>query len=707
MELSKNISTYSKRFRSLLPRGTTLDPTKWELASYTTLLILALIFRFWDLDVRAYHHDESLHVYYSYIYANGGSFQHNPLMHGPLQFEATAFMFKLFGDTDYVGRVIPALIGVVVVLTPLMFRNYIGRIGAVATSVLLTISPTMLYYSRFARNDIYIVLWDILLVYAAFQFLRNKQNRYLYMAAAVIALGVATKEVFFMHLFIVASFLFIISIPDLLGWVRRRITRSQVAQRTAMLALVITLTIPAISVFVQGSLGVTLVNEDWAAGIIGAPINAKPGYTNNVLDWLSSSSGIRTPAIDQLNAPVGVQPHGSLEVGPLVLEAVDVAVIITLIFIILSVTLGLWWGGKPWAIAAGIFWIIYLALFTTFFSNMQGVASGLWQSLGYWLAQHDVRRGNQPWYYYILMLSTYEYLPLISAFSFTVWYFVRGAALKFSQQQFLLFLVYWSCLNFLFLSYSGEKMPWLTVHLALPLIFLTGFGFQQITQRLIPRANENMDDTNPTSTNSLPRQGQSGLGNMLLAKPGHFVLIGLVIVLFVLTIRTSFTASYKNIDVPREMLIYTQTSPTIPQLRDRLAMMEDPAYPGNTPILVDISDAFGWPWYWYLRRYTNVRYVDLSSTTADADGRVLFVRMGNEDKVQGIDETYQPSERYAFRQWFQEIYKKSGGPLNGQDFIDGVSDPSTLKTLWKYWLYKTPPREVGSIDGVAYFPKLK
>ena len=155
------------------------------------------------------------------------------------------------------------------------------------------------------------------------------------------------------------------------------------------------------------------------------------------------------------------------------------------------------------------------------------------------------------------------------------------------------------------------------------------------------------------------------------------------------------------------MLIYTQTSPTIPQLRDRLAMMEDPSYPGNTPILVDISDAFGWPWYWYLRRYTNVRYVDLSSTTADADGRVLFVRMGNEDKVQGIDETYQPRERYAFRQWFQEIYKKSGGPLNGQDFIDGVSDPSTLKTLWKYWLYKTPPREVGSIDGVAYFPKLK
>ena len=53
-----------------------------------TLLVIALaaigIFsRLWILGARVMSHDESLHVYDSWLLATGKGFAHNPMMHGP------------------------------------------------------------------------------------------------------------------------------------------------------------------------------------------------------------------------------------------------------------------------------------------------------------------------------------------------------------------------------------------------------------------------------------------------------------------------------------------------------------------------------------------------------------------------------------------------------------------------------------------------
>ena len=90
----------------------------WEWAAYGALLITAAAMRLWDLGSRAVHHDESLHAYYSWKLASGDGFAHDPLMHGPLQFEATAAIFLLFGDSDYTSRLLYALAGVALVALP-------------------------------------------------------------------------------------------------------------------------------------------------------------------------------------------------------------------------------------------------------------------------------------------------------------------------------------------------------------------------------------------------------------------------------------------------------------------------------------------------------------------------------------------------------------------------------------------------------------
>ena len=92
-------------------------------------------------------------------------------MHGPFQMEATAGLFFLFGDDDYTARLLYAIAGTALVLMPLLFRSRLGDWGALFTSLFLAFSPAMLYYSRFARNDILMAVWALGIVIAMWRYL--------------------------------------------------------------------------------------------------------------------------------------------------------------------------------------------------------------------------------------------------------------------------------------------------------------------------------------------------------------------------------------------------------------------------------------------------------------------------------------------------------------------------------------------------------
>jgi predicted membrane-bound mannosyltransferase len=79
-----------------------------------------------------------------------------------------------------------------------------------------------------------------------------------------------------------------------------------------------------------------------------------------------------------------------------------------------AAVVGILWDWKRWLIAAGIFAAIYVPLYTTLFTNPQGLATGMVGSLGYWLVQQGVQRGTQPLYYYLMIeIPVYEYLVAI------------------------------------------------------------------------------------------------------------------------------------------------------------------------------------------------------------------------------------------------------------------------------------------------------
>ena len=97
----------------------------WEKALYLVLIILALGTRLWDLGDRVQSHDECIHTKYSWNLYAGYGFQHNPLMHGPFLFHATALSYFFFGDNDFSARVPVALMGVAVVAFPFLLHRWL------------------------------------------------------------------------------------------------------------------------------------------------------------------------------------------------------------------------------------------------------------------------------------------------------------------------------------------------------------------------------------------------------------------------------------------------------------------------------------------------------------------------------------------------------------------------------------------------------
>src|SRR5690606_1332183 len=97
-------------------------------------------------------------------------------------------------------------------------------------------------------------------------------------------------------------------------------------------------------------------------------------------------------------------------------EGITRAVLALIPTMAISITVGLVWNWRRWLVSAAIFYAVFAFFYTTMFTNINGLATGMIGSLGYWLEQQGVRRGSQPQYYYLaLILPFYEFLPILGS----------------------------------------------------------------------------------------------------------------------------------------------------------------------------------------------------------------------------------------------------------------------------------------------------
>jgi uncharacterized protein (TIGR03663 family) len=177
-----------------------------ELAAYAALTAAALVLRLIDLGDRPFHHDESQDAYFSWVFLEQGDYEYNPLLHGPLRFYLTAAMYLLFGDSDVTARLAPALMGTLMVPLPYLLRGQLGRAGAFSAALLLAVGPSYLYFSRFAREDIYIAAITLAMLVVTFRFLERPRRHQPALIGALLAFSFATKETTFITGFVGFTF---------------------------------------------------------------------------------------------------------------------------------------------------------------------------------------------------------------------------------------------------------------------------------------------------------------------------------------------------------------------------------------------------------------------------------------------------------------------------------------------------------------------
>ena len=170
MEISLTSSAESKK--SWLDRPIFHSPViSLEKLIFAVILILAIFTRLYMLEPRVMSHDETSHTYFSWLFYKGNGYAHDPVTHGPLQFHLVALSYFLFGDSDTTARIPAALFSIATVAFMWAYRRYLGRAGALIAALLLTISPFMLYYGRYVRNEAFVAFFGVVMLWSMLRYL--------------------------------------------------------------------------------------------------------------------------------------------------------------------------------------------------------------------------------------------------------------------------------------------------------------------------------------------------------------------------------------------------------------------------------------------------------------------------------------------------------------------------------------------------------
>ncbi len=797
-----------------------LAKINWDVALLVALLLIAAVTRFYDLGSAAWSHDEAIHTHWSNDLYMGRGYIHNPIYHGPLLYHATALAFFILGDNDFSARVMPVLFGLVLIAAPFLFRQWLGKRGWVVTSVMLLISPVVAHYSRVDRHDIYVEVCVVLLALAIMKYLTARKMNWLYFAVAALALAFTAMETTFIFM---ALFGYFLASAFTFDWFNKRMPAAKMTNAALAAVLGLPFAFLAVILFILEKFGLwrdkhTPEGEsafDAAAfdlllvlGTFLVPMGATPLFIKYGFAGINRLFGtaLTTDPTDYA-AVASIQASG----------------IALVFFILASAAVGLLWNWRKWLICAVWFYPIMLVLFTTFFTNPAGIGSGFVGSLGYWISQQSVQRGGQPQYYYFLItMPMYEYLPylfgglglvyilwrrcwkraalfvgaaaVLAALEAYIWFTpgivqpVPGAesqswllqsfpffggkdslqaanftvlllgvlmplffALSYdpddASTRFPTLLGVWSIGVLVLFSWAGEKMPWLNMHLAIPLSFVAGYFMNDVlhadwralykqgalwmalvlTLGLLvlafqfffgpaPLAGTPLDDFAARSSAIVAiliigacAGGVVYLGMTLGLKNAlRVLLVTLFVIMALFTIRTTASAAYYNKDMATEVLVYAQGTPDVPAAMREIEALSQRLCAGNAndakiqvncengKIKVAYDDDSSWPFVWYLRDYSNAQFYG-KKPGGPFDAEVVIVGDANEAEVKPF-----LGNRYFKRQmrlvwWPVEDYKgltwtkllggvdENGNPVQG--FLQPENFKKIVRDIWFYRKY--------------------
>lgn len=614
-----------------------------EGALYTAIVVLAFALRIWDNGSRAMHGDESVHAWMSWNLFRGAGYQYDPVYHGPFQFPLTAMFYFLFGVSNLSARLLSLLFGTALVALPIFLRHWMGRAAALLASLLIAVSPALVYVSRLERDDSFTVFFALTMAISIFGYLRTRHTRYVYIGLASVALSFTAMENTYITVFMFGTFL-------LVAWAAETYARSPRGDAIAAF-WARTGTIDRVAWPVVAALGTLLL----VALVLTVTLGSYPPVP------LVAGGAIVLLA----HRTVFLQARESGET-PFLMS-------------VRSVRRQEWLNGATLGIA-----ILFL-LYSTFGTNLRGIWDAsqpilndgkcaynnfilnpcrrdIIGGLFYWLSQHSVARGGQPWYYYTLLYSLYEQLVAVFFLGGVIWSFRRPTV-------FTSFLTYWAVLAFGIYSWAGEKFSWLMIHPLLPMTLLAAmFIVNALRSRVVVRA----------------------------AVLAALALLGL------LELHSTWEVNYVNGADPVEMMVYVQSAPDTPKLANAILAISNKVTGGND-LKVTIDSEETWPFAWYLRDMPNIAYPTSSELTKGnyLSNPVLLIDQNDNASVAARLRRGYTSRQYILRWWFPEDYKTWSWAEFGRRLVS----PNYWQVYWQWLIDRRPFGPKSSVNFYYYVKK--
>lgn len=711
MDLSLNENGPGKRTESTIAGFRAVDLLRWGLLS-VLLFLYVFLTRTWGLADKVMHHDESLFAYYGFWLYRGNGYDYQPILHGPILQFASAFFFFLFGDNQWTMRM-PSLVGGLLMFPLLWYwRRYLGWYGMVGAMVLVALSPSLTFYTRFLRNDVpYLTatMWCAYCVLRLFDRSAEAEARGKKVFAwgavltATLMFSMMESSIFFFAACL--GFLGTILVWDLaLGLFREkdRGTDEIISETSGQYSL--------IDVLLK-----TLILTMLTAG---------------TLIWLFRRMLLETVPVSTpfIQVCKGIGIEMSVTAGNIVAAAVFSLVMFALLFPgvlsfykpsgysgLYSRLAKTFWSHK-WSFigAVALAILLYTTAFTTFFTHTSTASfdhtsrdfSGPVKPLtpvqiykntwDYWWDQHKLHRIKGPFHYYLPILFLYE-LPVL-LLVFAGWWRMafrkkegetgNGSIVNVnrflgSRVLHLAVLLGMQGLLAVVLMVWGGKIDWAymdvkfhvthAAHLFLalfyvqmltivvPIMFFKGYrveafvSYWAITALFAySYAGEKVPWLTVHVVGPLTILGGFELAKIFFRRNSYGkckrIALGIAIILgLIYQVRNQHLLQFVHPWSPVERLVYNHTTP---DLQDALAQIEIVEKEGNfgKQLPIYMEGEMGWPLHWYLRAYTNI--TPSPNETADNTTRPIVMvdwhQAGNENLSQNYD-----IQRMKVREWWE------------------------------------------------------
>ncbi|MCS7118824.1 MAG: TIGR03663 family protein [Archaeoglobaceae archaeon] len=158
------------------------------------LMIFAIITRFAFLEQRPMDHDESVHAWISLKnVVESPSYSYDPAFHGPFLYFVISLTFLAFGDSDFSARFPVAIFSIIGVFFAFKFERWFGK-SAYIFALFMIFSPSILYYSRYARDDIIVLSSFIAFLYFYLLYREKRELRNAIFAVIFLVVIFTSKE---------------------------------------------------------------------------------------------------------------------------------------------------------------------------------------------------------------------------------------------------------------------------------------------------------------------------------------------------------------------------------------------------------------------------------------------------------------------------------------------------------------------------------